>query len=115
MMNCFKKLVLGFLCLFFSLSAVAQVHPSLMMTRENGPAIRKGVLKYPILKNSYKMVKADADLALSQPIAVPAPTDAGGGYTHEQHKKNYTNILNCGIAYQVSGEKNMQHILPIFC
>ncbi|MCX2449744.1 heparinase II/III family protein [Pedobacter sp. PLR] len=104
-MNCFKKLVLGFLCLFFSLTLVAQVHPGLMMTKENIPAIRKGVLTYPILKNSYEVVKKDADLALSQPIVVPTPADAGGGYTHEQHKKNYTHILNCGIAWQISGDK----------
>ena len=104
-MNCFKKLVLPFLCLFFSLQAVAQEHPSLMMTKKNVPAIRKGVSTYPILKESYAAVKADADLALKEPIAVPVPADAGGGYTHEQHKKNYTHILNCGIAYQISGEK----------
>lgn len=104
-MNCFKKLVLGCLCLYFSLPLVAQVHPGLMMTKGNVPAIRKGVSTYPILKDSYAVVKTDADLALSQPIVVPTPADAGGGYTHEQHKKNYTHILNCGIAYQISGEK----------
>ncbi len=92
-------------CLMFYLSASAQEHPGIMLTKKNIGAVRKGVQTYPLLKASYKKVKADADKALAEPILVPEPKDAGGGATHEQHKKNYSNILNCGIAYQLSADK----------
>jgi hypothetical protein len=31
------------------------------------------------------------------------PSDAGGGYTHEQHKRNSYTILNAGVLFQVTG------------
>jgi hypothetical protein len=36
---------------------------------------------------------------------VPVPADAGGGYTHEQHKRNATLILQSGVLYQFTGER----------
>jgi hypothetical protein len=33
---------------------------------------------------------------------VPTPADGGGGITHEQHKKNYQNVLACGTVYQLT-------------
>lgn len=104
-MNYLKKVVLVSFCAFFSLSLMAQTHPSLMLTQANVAAVRKGISTYPLLRQSYETVKIAADKALAEPIVVPVPKDGGGGYTHEQHKKNYSNMLNCGIAYQISGEK----------
>ncbi|WP_316805588.1 heparinase II/III family protein [Pedobacter nototheniae] len=104
-MNDLKKLVLLSFCLLLSWYSGAQEHPSIMMTGKNVAAIRKGIQTYPLLKKSYASVKADADMALTETINVPLPADGGGGFTHEQHKKNYTHILNCGIAYQISGDK----------
>jgi len=103
-MNDFKKLVLLSFCLLSSFCSVAQ-HPSIMMTKKNVPAIRKGIEQYPLLKKSYASAKSDADQALAEGFSVPTPADGGGGFTHEQHKKNYTHILNCGIAYQISGNQ----------
>jgi hypothetical protein len=91
--------------LVLGLSATAQVHPNLMLTKANIDAVRKGCNTYPLLKASYNEVKKQADMALSQKIEVPVPKDGAGGYTHEQHKKNSDNILNCGIAYQITGDK----------
>lgn len=104
-MNDLKKLVLLSFCLLISWFCGAQEHPSIMITGKNVTAIRKGIQTYPLLKKSYASVKAIADQALAETINVPLPADGGGGFTHEQHKKNYTNILNCGIAYQISGDK----------
>ncbi len=92
-------------CLIFPLSLTAQEHPGIMLTKKNIEAVRKGIQTYPLLQKSYHKIKIDADKALTEPISVPTPKDAGGGATHEQHKKNYTNMLNCGIAYQISGDK----------
>lgn len=104
-MNYLKKLVMAMFCLMFPLSILAQEHPGIMLTKKNIEAVRKGTQTYPLLKKSYQKVKADADKALGEPVNVPTPKDAGGGSTHEQHKRNYTNMLNCGIAYQISGDK----------
>ena len=104
-MNYLKKVVLVIFCAFFSVSLMAQTHPSLMLTKANVAAVRKGVTTYPLLRQSYQTVKNAADKALASPIVVPIPKDGGGGYTHEQHKKNYSNMLNTATAYQISGEK----------
>lgn len=77
-------------------------HPSIMLTKRNLPELRKGIMQYPLLKKSYNSVKQTADKAIASPVNVPVPKDGGGGTTHEQHKKNYQNILACGMAYQVS-------------
>lgn len=104
-MNYLKKLVWGAICLFFTLPSFSQEHPSIMLSKQNTEALRKGIQTYPLLKKSWKKVKSDADKAILEPIDVPTPKDAGGGKSHEQHKKNYTNMLNCGIAYQISADK----------
>lgn len=104
-MNYLKKVVLVSFCAFFSVSLMAQTHPSIMLTKANVAAVRKGVTTYPLLRQSYQTVKKAADKALAEPIVVPIPKDGGGGYTHEQHKKNYSNMLSAGTAYQISGEK----------
>ncbi len=93
-----------FFALFFSKS-IAQTHPNLMLSEANIIAVKNGCKTYPLLKQSYLSVKADADLVLALPIVVPVPKDGGGGFTHEQHKRNYTNMLNCATAYQISGDK----------
>ena len=76
-----------------------------MLTKANVAAVKKGIASYPLLGQSFQTVKAAADKALLEPITVPVPQDGGGGYTHEQHKRNYSNMLNCGIAYQISWDK----------
>lgn len=44
----------------------------------------------------------DARLALG--IPVPTPRDAGGGYTHEQHKQNGKTIYEAGLLYTYTGD-----------
>ena len=39
----------------------------------------------------------------ANPPEVPAPVDPGGGYTHEQHKRNGTVIQDAGFLYQWTG------------
>ena len=38
-------------------------------------------------------------------VSVPVPTDPGGGYTHEQHKRNYRAMLLAAQLYDVTGEE----------
>ncbi len=45
------------------------------------------------------------DSAIEAPVNVPVPQDAGGGYTHEQHKKNYQSIYDAGRLFAVTGQQ----------
>jgi len=38
---------------------------------------------------------------MASPLTIPVPKDPGGGYTHEQHKKNATLIYNAGQIYSM--------------
>jgi len=42
---------------------------------------------------------------MAQGVNVPTPRDPGGGYTHEQHKRNYQAIYNAGALYRLTGDK----------
>jgi oligo-alginate lyase len=86
-------------------SARAQQHPSVLLTRQNIENVRNSVTKYPLLQQSWKELKKEADKAIKGAIEVPTPHDAGGSVTHEQHKKNYQNILACGIAWQITKDE----------
>ena len=92
-MNYLKSVVFLFICLIFSINLMGQSHPNLMLTKANIAAVRQGCENLPLLNSSYKNIKTQAEKALFEGINVPTPKDGGGGYTHEQHKKNYTNIL----------------------
>lgn len=100
------------LCLVVSMIAgllqtarAQQQHPSVLLTHQNIETVRNGVTKYPLLQQSWKELKKDADKAIKSAIDVPTPHDAGGGVTHEQHKKNYQNILACGVAWQITKDE----------
>jgi oligo-alginate lyase len=38
-------------------------------------------------------------------VSVPVPKDAGGGYSHEQHKRNYRAIYEAGRLFRLTGER----------
>jgi hypothetical protein len=88
--------------LYMALMAKAQQHPSVMLSKANVEAVRKGITTYPLLQQSFKALKKEADKAINMPIEVPLPKDAGGGATHERHKRNYQDMLACGMLYQLT-------------
>ena len=45
----------------------------------------------------------DIEAKIISETAVPVPKDAGGGYTHEQHKDNAKTIYNAGQLYKITG------------
>jgi hypothetical protein len=45
------------------------------------------------------------DSMMRHGIDVPVPKDPGGGYTHEQHKRNYQAIEAAGTLYRLTGEQ----------
>jgi hypothetical protein len=100
----FKKLITVAISAVIALQVNAQQHPNLMLTKANIAAVRQGVVQYPLLRTSFATIKQQADRALAKGIDVPVPKDGAGGYTHEQHKKNYQDMVACGLAYQVTGQ-----------
>lgn len=93
--------------IFFGLIAdnIAQGHPQLLLTKEDVVSIRLEMNYAPLFVISYNNVKIAMDAVIKLPMDVPIPKDAGGGYTHERHKKNYLEMMNAGLLYQISGEQ----------
>jgi len=57
--------------------------------------------------SSFDRLMADlaesVDARLASGVPVPMPLDAGGGYTHEQHKQNGKTIYEAGLLYAHTG------------
>ena len=66
--------------------------------------IEEGVIENESLEPSafdrvMSELAASVDARLAVGVPVPAPVDAGGGYTHEQHKQNGKTIYEAGLLY----------------
>lgn len=94
-------------CVFFAgfSSAEERQHPNLIVTTEDIQELRAGYKDAPAFYESFASVKNRVDLDMENALVVPFPEDAGGGYTHEQHKRNYKSILNAGTLYQITGQE----------
>ena len=84
------------------LTALAADHPNLVISAADVDAMQGAVEKPGRFRTAFLATRSAVDRALKAPIAVPVPADAGGGYTHEQHKKNYQLMYNAGVLYQVT-------------
>ncbi|MDR2556870.1 MAG: heparinase II/III family protein [Bacteroidales bacterium] len=80
-------------------------HPNLVLTKDGVAAMRNGLGKYPLLDVTFGEAKSDVDASILEGIEVPVPKDAGGGYTHEKHKHNYSVANRAGVLWQLSGEE----------
>lgn len=90
------------LCLTFSF---AGEHPRLLFNSGDLQQMKQGMAEAPLFEKSIEAVVASADKALQSPIEVPVPRDGGGGPVHEQHKNNYYQMMDCGIAYQFTSDR----------
>lgn len=97
-------LIATFLCISFSTVAQKVQHPCLILTKEGSRQIKTKLGTIPLLDNTITDARKQVDQIMVQPLEVPIPKDAGGGYTHEQHKRNYTNMYHAGVLYQLTGE-----------
>ena len=90
-------------------------YPRLVLTHQDVDLIKGASNQSPTFANALGLLKAEIDLAIETPIDVPFPKDAGGGYTHEQHKRNYKAIYGAGVLYQITGEdKYFNHAKALF-
>jgi oligo-alginate lyase len=94
--------------LLADLPATAQTAPGAQPTlfrASEMAATAKDATSYPLFSAELKRVRREVDKAIKAGIVVPVPKDPGGGYTHEQHKRNYTAIYGAGLLFRITGEK----------
>ena len=92
-----------FYCLFFwaTIMSTAQEHPNLILTQKGVNEIRSHLGKVPFFDRHLSTVKAEVDAEIAAGVEVPFPKDVSGGYTHQQHKKNFFIIQKAGALYQI--------------
>ena len=59
----------------------------------------------PLFAEELGDARKFVDGMIAQGVVVPIPKDPGGGYTHEQHKRNYRAIYLGGDLYRITGEE----------
>ncbi|MCF8261178.1 MAG: heparinase II/III family protein [Melioribacteraceae bacterium] len=103
-----NKIIIVFALLLwaFSNESNAQAEsPNLVLTFEAVKEIQASIGSVPLFDKSLESAKSFVENALKNPIEVPVPADAGGGYTHEKHKQNYNEMYQAGILFQITGEE----------
>ena len=78
-------------------------HPRLLLTAQDVERITGAIHESPSFMRSLNLTRARIDRYFASQPDVPEPTDAGGGYSHEQHKRNGVAIREAGIVYQLTG------------
>ncbi len=58
--------------------------------------------KSDLVENTTRQLEIQVKEILESPIEVPQPVDAGGGYSHEKHKRNYSDLYRVAISYNVN-------------
>lgn len=78
-----------------------QDHPRLMLNKAGVEEIRQNLGKLPLFDASLAQVKQEVDAEIASGIDTPVPKDYSGGYTHEQHKRNFLIAQKAGALYQI--------------
>ena len=58
----------------------------------------------PLFAAEIERAKAGVEASIKAGINVPVPKDPGGGFTHEQHKRNYRIIFEGGQLFRLTGD-----------
>lgn len=78
-----------------------------LMACQNDKPVPNAVV--PVVQTGFdhtlNAAKSILDAQMKLPISIPAPKDAGGGYTHEKHKENAKLIYDAGQLYTLTGEQ----------
>lgn len=84
--------------------AVARPHPNLVLTEADIIEMRAAIKTPSLFTRTFEKTKDRIDQQLTFNIDVPLPKDAGGGYTHERHKKNAMLMYDAAIVFQLTGQ-----------
>jgi len=100
--------------LFISISACDRqqshaqeaMHPNLTVIQADVATIKSQLTQTPSAQAALEKLTQSVDAIIASPMDVPIPRDAGGGYTHEQHKRNFNALYQAGVLFQVTeGDK----------
>lgn len=58
----------------------------------------------PMFAAEVDRARRDVDASIKAGINLPVPKDPGGGFSHEQHKRNYRIIFEGGQLYRLTGD-----------
>ena len=84
-------------------SATVDGHPRLLISKQDVSLMSEASSMPASFEAAVNQAKSKVDRYLTQMPDVPLPVDAGGGYSHEQHKRNSTTIQDAGVLYQMTG------------
>ncbi|MDP5077036.1 MAG: heparinase II/III family protein [Nonlabens sp.] len=88
----------------FVMSCAAQKnapYTAKLLLSENGIA-QFTSSKNELVTSSLSALDEDVVKILAQPVIIPQPTDAGGGYSHEKHKQNYAELYKVAISQRLA-------------
>lgn len=55
-----------------------------------------------LYQSAFEAMRVRVDAQIGEGLDVPQPVDAGGGYTHEQHKRNAKAIFEAGLLFEAT-------------
>ena len=84
--------------------AASADHPRLLLTPNDAQLVVESLDGSPSYARVLRAKQVEVDRYFESAPDVPRPTDPGGGYTHERHKKNGVAISDAGVLYQLTGE-----------
>ena len=79
-------------------------NPRTMINVDDVNEVRSNLARSPSFSKFVASTQTRIDDYFATSPDVPQPTDPGGGYTHEQHKKNGIAIYEAGTLYAFTGE-----------
>ncbi|WP_282294959.1 oligoalginate lyase [Stenotrophomonas sp. PS02289] len=82
--------------------AAADTAP-VLVTLAQWQQTQRDAARYPLFAKEQARSEARVRAMMKTGIDVPVPKDKGGGYTHEQHKRNYQAIQAAGALYRLTG------------
>ena len=102
--NLMQKIILTLIFSVISLLIFAQ-RPGLTLTKKGVQKIKDGLGQTPIFDKLFQSVVEEIDAEILKGIDVPLPVDMAGGYSHEQHKRNYKSMLKASKLYQFTEQE----------
>ncbi|MBN2281091.1 MAG: alginate lyase family protein [Candidatus Marinimicrobia bacterium] len=84
--------------------AMAAGRPSLIITQSEAEEIRSVLGHYLLIDNAFNRLQKDVEKALVEEIELPMPGEAGG-YAHEKHKQNYSDMKSAGILFAITKDE----------
>lgn len=90
---------------FAALAMAAPAAAQALVSEAQFKALASEGRRYPLFAAEVTRMRSEVDAAIRAGVNVPVPKDPGGGFTHEQHKRNYRTIYGAGLLYRITGEQ----------